>query len=356
MLHHFQFDPRTILGVGSDASADQIRDAFHEKSKKHHPDLGGDEWAFRMVVRAYEVAQVDLERPRPRGRQARPRRSRRGRPGAGPGRPVDPFARGTSSFVPDAAEPTAEKETEAPTQTAPPSEFRAVDVELIWIRFEMPEKVAVEVPDRTDRATLSVCMVVSWPVKSLVARTAEFAGAGDTLRQVIDGFRTPGPGGRAGGPDADRGRPVRRLGELSRRGRGPIGVLRFSRHPHEQRSLRPTSNTRRDDPPELARLIGWIGGDCGESAKCDRSCGRIAPRCVFVGYTAWGVLHRPGSIESDGLGDFPDETWIAGADRRPGIRPVGVLADPGPTAPGGAADSGGPAPFETGPLAISERR
>jgi len=32
--------------------------AFRAKSKKHHPDLGGDEWAFRMVVRAYEILKT----------------------------------------------------------------------------------------------------------------------------------------------------------------------------------------------------------------------------------------------------------------------------------------------------------
>lgn len=189
MLHHFQFHPRTILGVGPDASADQIRDAFREKSKKHHPDLGGDEWAFRMVVRAYEVLKstsnglegVDVEMSAPAAPDASWTRR---------GPTVDPFAQGRFSFIPDASEFTAEAgaETETEPQVVPPSEFRAVGVELIWIRFEMPEKVGAEAPEGTDQATLSVCVVVSWPVKSLVARTAEFAGAGETLRQVIDAF------------------------------------------------------------------------------------------------------------------------------------------------------------------------
>lgn len=56
--HSFSLDPRTVLGVGQDASLDEIRDAYRVKSKKHHPDLGGDEWAFRMVTRAYEVLKT----------------------------------------------------------------------------------------------------------------------------------------------------------------------------------------------------------------------------------------------------------------------------------------------------------
>ena len=55
MTHSFQFDPNTILGVSNGASLREIRDAYHQKSLKYHPDKGGDEWAFRMVVRAYEI-------------------------------------------------------------------------------------------------------------------------------------------------------------------------------------------------------------------------------------------------------------------------------------------------------------
>ena len=40
------------------ASTEEIHEAYRLKSKKHHPDLGGDEWAFRMVTRAYEVLKT----------------------------------------------------------------------------------------------------------------------------------------------------------------------------------------------------------------------------------------------------------------------------------------------------------
>ena len=56
--HSFSLDPRTVLGVSSTASMDEIHEAYRAKSKKHHPDLGGDEWAFRMVTRAYEVLKT----------------------------------------------------------------------------------------------------------------------------------------------------------------------------------------------------------------------------------------------------------------------------------------------------------
>ena len=45
------------------ASLDEIHEAYRSKSKKHHPDLGGDEWAFRMVTRAYEVLKTTTTTP-----------------------------------------------------------------------------------------------------------------------------------------------------------------------------------------------------------------------------------------------------------------------------------------------------
>lgn len=48
-------DPRKILGVAADASEEEIRKAFREKAKKHHPDLGGDAWAFQQVQEAYDA-------------------------------------------------------------------------------------------------------------------------------------------------------------------------------------------------------------------------------------------------------------------------------------------------------------
>ena len=62
-FHSFSLDPRTVLGVGPDASMEEIHEAYRAKSKKHHPDVGGDEWAFRMVARAYEVLKTTAAAP-----------------------------------------------------------------------------------------------------------------------------------------------------------------------------------------------------------------------------------------------------------------------------------------------------
>jgi hypothetical protein len=193
MYHHFQLNPRTILGVGPDATAEQIHEAFREKSKKHHPDLGGDEWAFHMVARAYEVLRSTangLETSAAGGADAD-----RGAPGGAWSWTVphvNPFSQGWFPFGsgPESTEAADEAPTATATQeqAAPPEAFQDVAAELIWIRFEMEREAVAEPSDGPDRATLSVCMVVSWPVKTLVARTAEIAGAGETLRRVNDAF------------------------------------------------------------------------------------------------------------------------------------------------------------------------
>lgn len=47
-------DPHTILGVSRQATLEEIHAAYREKARKHHPDAGGDAWAFKQVVTAHE--------------------------------------------------------------------------------------------------------------------------------------------------------------------------------------------------------------------------------------------------------------------------------------------------------------
>jgi hypothetical protein len=205
--HSFSMDPRTVLGVGPDASLDEIRDAYRAKSKKHHPDMGGDEWAFRMVARAYEVLKTTANTPPP---SLRPWESQRAdvapeeRPpgwtwgGSAPfgaahaataSAPESEFANATESETSD-DDQTHESPAEEPVVA--PAELRRVDVELIWTRFELDfqkgELESLPPSQEEDDATLSVCMVVSWPPHDLVERAAKFSSSGETLRTLIDRF------------------------------------------------------------------------------------------------------------------------------------------------------------------------
>lgn len=47
-----------ILGVSTDASQDDIRDAFIQLSKEHHPDAGGEDRAYQWISEAYTTLKT----------------------------------------------------------------------------------------------------------------------------------------------------------------------------------------------------------------------------------------------------------------------------------------------------------
>jgi molecular chaperone DnaJ len=71
------------LGVGKNASADEIKKAFRRAAVKHHPDRGGDETKFKEVNEAYEVLKDPSKRQR---------YDQFGHAGVGSGAGGDPFA------------------------------------------------------------------------------------------------------------------------------------------------------------------------------------------------------------------------------------------------------------------------
>ena len=57
---------RALLGVGIDASRDELRRAFRVQALVNHPDRGGDRVEFELVVLAFETLQhVDISRRLP---------------------------------------------------------------------------------------------------------------------------------------------------------------------------------------------------------------------------------------------------------------------------------------------------
>ena len=45
-----------MLGIVPNAGVEQLRQRFRQLVKQHHPDLGGDEGAFRDLASAYREA------------------------------------------------------------------------------------------------------------------------------------------------------------------------------------------------------------------------------------------------------------------------------------------------------------
>jgi hypothetical protein len=196
-----------VLGVCPTASLDEIHDAYRAQSKKYHPDRGGDEWAFRMVARAYEVLKTTSntsvahawESAVVNRSSVRPRRSWTWT-GAMPFGGADaPFSFGDYPAGPGGATRSCSEERgegqgtnadEPPNQetTVGLEEFRTVDVELIWTRLEMDALKRVPSPQEEHDATLSVCMVISWPAEHLVEQAAQVDGTGEILHNLIDLF------------------------------------------------------------------------------------------------------------------------------------------------------------------------
>lgn len=53
-----------VLGVGKNASADEVKKAYRRLAVQHHPDRGGNETQFKEVSEAYEVLKDDAKRKR----------------------------------------------------------------------------------------------------------------------------------------------------------------------------------------------------------------------------------------------------------------------------------------------------
>jgi DnaJ-class molecular chaperone len=48
-------NPYTILGLKQGASKDEVKKAYRNLAKKHHPDVGGDAEVFKKILAAYSL-------------------------------------------------------------------------------------------------------------------------------------------------------------------------------------------------------------------------------------------------------------------------------------------------------------
>jgi len=146
MNYSFDIDPQKVLGVTVDAPLEEIRRAYREQSKKYHPDHGGDEWAFRLVSKSYEILSRARVAARAVGEATRqePRRP-----------PVD------AVVTPDHGDPSAGSfRSGIRDRVADPSAL--VDIELLLLRLELDDPYALITLPETER-NLSCNLNVTWP-------------------------------------------------------------------------------------------------------------------------------------------------------------------------------------------------
>lgn len=166
--HSFELDPCAVLGVEQGATLEEMRDAYREKAKKHHPDRGGDEWAFRVVARCFEIlssARVMSHAVRDASHDAR-----------GPARP------GTARREPAPAEwlrPGVRDPSLDP--------MRTVDVEVFVVRYELSNPADLLFMPHEDMS-LCCCLNIAWP--SAEAGSFESTGrdASDVPRLLSEVF------------------------------------------------------------------------------------------------------------------------------------------------------------------------
>jgi len=142
----FDIDPHAVLGVSGDASLEQIRDAYRAKSKKYHPDVGGEDWTFRVLTQAYELLST-----------ARVMRATR----------TEHEVRPTTE-PPRAARPTREPKTETThsglfDKDVPP--HCLVAVELLCIRYLWDQAAYLWLNQKSadDDRFLSCSLNIAWP-------------------------------------------------------------------------------------------------------------------------------------------------------------------------------------------------
>jgi hypothetical protein len=204
-----QIDPHAILGVAASASLHEIREAYRKKAKQHHPDVGGEEWVFRIVAQAYEILSTarvtQATRAEFHGRSSpaaeaswggsydAPEHGRAQGAAEGPSPGQSTAARPQSSSASDGVRPGVSDKFQDPA--------RVVDVEKLWVRYEVDHVWLLNEGSSEDRF-LSCCLNIAWPDPNLASRASSLPGADEIVRQLTAAFelvrsQTPVTGARS---------------------------------------------------------------------------------------------------------------------------------------------------------------
>ena len=190
--------PTSFSGSPSRASLHEIREAYRRKAKQYHPDVGGDDWAFRIVSQAYETlstarvvqasqSEFNARQP-PRAEQAGTTSSRaHAQPeahGSDHGHPHAAAAASPASGFRESSQavrPGVDDAGRDPT--------RVVDVEKLWVRYEVDHLWLLGQGQTEDRF-LSCTLNITWPEPKLAshADAGSIADAPEILRLLTAAF------------------------------------------------------------------------------------------------------------------------------------------------------------------------
>lgn len=173
MTHAFPIDPLEVLGVSAEATLDEIQTAFRAKSKKLHPDVGGEAWAFRVLVRSHEL----LSTARVLGRASD--EILRTAPQSPDGSVPNPFDVIRPGPVEDGGVRTGARDAHVPPD-------RVVEVELLLIRFEFDNPISLLVGTNEER-NLSCTLQIVFPGPN--AASPNLAETEQRLRDLTDAFQ-----------------------------------------------------------------------------------------------------------------------------------------------------------------------
>jgi hypothetical protein len=164
----FEIDPHAVLGLPADATLEQIREAYRKKSKVLHPDVGGEEWAFRVLVQSYEMLCT-----------ARVMRATR----------VEPARRAPAPAVPQPKEPTTESlrggihDRDVPVA-------RMVGVEHLCVRYLWDEAAYLWLTEKQsdEERFLSCSLNINWPDQGGDGLLDDDRQAGELVAALADIF------------------------------------------------------------------------------------------------------------------------------------------------------------------------